>query len=179
MGSTAIIVNMAGLNESIYDILGYSRESGFDTVKKVIKTANDVLLNFPQTNTEKFGVSMINDGSSTRFVDLDSDKFGKITHDFKSYSQGIVVTKRMLENDNSISENLIQLEKLMSGGLYIRLDITNTSGQELLDVLNNAISAIPYFDIFEKHFLCSLCGRRDIKDNICLNCGSSNITESY
>lgn len=179
MGSTAIIVNMAGLNESIYDILGYSRESGFDTVKKVIKTANDVLLNLPQTNTEKFGISLINDGSSTRFVDLDSDKFGKLTHDFKSYSQGVVVTKRMLENDNSISENLMQLEKLMSGGLYIRLDITNTSDQELLDVLNSAISAIPYFDIFEKHFLCSLCGRRDIKDNICLNCGSSNITERY
>ncbi len=177
IGSTAIFVNIAGLNESIYNILGYSRESGFETVKKVIKTANDVLLSFPQTNTEKFGVSMINDGGSTRFVDLDSDKFGKLTHDFQSYSQGVVVTKGMLENDNSISENLVQLEKLMSGGLYIRLDTSNTSHQELVNALSSAISVIPYFDIYEKHLLCLLCGKKDIKNNICLNCGSSNIIE--
>ena len=177
VGSATIIVNIAGLNESIYDILGYSREDGFDTVKKVIKTANDVLLGFSQTNTEKFGVSMINDGSSTRFVVLDSDKFGKLTHDFQSYSQGVVITRGLLENDNSISENLIQLDRLVSGGLYIRLDITGTSEQELIDTLKIAIPAIPYFVLYEKHFICSICGRRDIKNNICLSCGSSNVNE--
>ena len=177
VGSATIIVNIAGLNESIYDILGYSREDGFDTVKKVIKTANDVLLGFSQTNTEKFGVSMINDGSSTRFVVLDSDKFGKLTHDFQSYSQGVVITRGLLENDNSISENLIQLDRLVSGGLYIRLDITGTSEQELIDTLKIAIPAIPYFVLYEKHFICSICGRRDIKNNVCLSCGSSNVNE--
>ncbi|HKR74304.1 MAG TPA: anaerobic ribonucleoside-triphosphate reductase [Candidatus Nitrosocosmicus sp.] len=177
VGSTSIIVNIAGLNESIYDILGYSREDGFDTVKKVIKTANDVLLGLSQTNTEKFGVSMINDGSSTRFVVLDSDKFGKLTHDFQSYSQGVVITRGLLENDNSISDNLMQLDRLVSGGLYIRLDITGTSEQELINLLKIAIPAIPYFVLFEKHFICSICGRRDIKNNICLSCGSSNVNE--
>ena len=177
VGSATIIVNIAGLNESIYDILGYSREDGFDIVKKVIKTANDVLLGFSQTNTEKFGVSMINDGSSTRFVVLDSDKFGKLTHDFQSYSQGVVITRGLLENDSSISENLMQLDRLVSGGLYIRLDITGTSEQELIDTLKIAIPAIPYFVLYEKHFICSICGRRDIKNNICLSCGSSNVNE--
>ncbi len=177
VGSTTVIVNMAGLNESIYDILGYSREDGFDIVKKVLKTANDVLLGFSQSNTEKFGVSMINDGSSTRFVVLDSDKFGKLTHDFQSYSQGVVVTRGMLENDNSISENLMQLDSLVSGGLYVRLDITGNSEQELIDILKIAIPAVPYFVIFEKHYICSICGRRDIKNNTCLYCGSNNINE--
>jgi ribonucleoside-triphosphate reductase len=177
VGSTTVIVNMAGLNESIYDILGYSREDGFDIVKKVLKTANDVLLGFSQSNTEKFGVSMINDGSSTRFVVLDSDKFGKLTHDFQSYSQGVVVTRGMLENDNSISENLMQLDSLVSGGLYVRLDITGNSEQELIDILKIAIPAVPYFVIFEKHYICSICGRRDIKNNTCLSCGSNNINE--
>jgi len=177
VGSTTTLVNVAGLNESIYDILGYSREDGFDTVKKVIKTANDVLLGFSQPNTEKFGVSMVNDGSSSRFVVLDSDKFGKLTHDFQSYSQGVVITRGMLENENSISENLIQLDRLVSGGLYIRLDVTGASEQELIDTLNIAIPAFPYFDIFEKQFICSTCGKRNIKSSICLSCGSSNMSE--
>jgi ribonucleoside-triphosphate reductase len=177
VGSTTVVVNIAGLNESVYDILGHSREDGFEIVKKVIKTANDVLLSFSQTNTEKFGVSMINDGSSTRFVVLDSDKFGKLTHDFQSYSQGVVITRGLLENDDSISENLMQLDSLVSGGLYIRLDITGTSEQELIDILKIAIPTIPYFVIFEKHFVCSICGRRNIQNNICLSCGSSNVNE--
>ena len=177
VGSTTVVVNIAGLNESVYDILGHSREDGFEIVKKVIKTANDVLLSFSQTNTEKFGVSMINDGSSTRFVVLDSDKFGKLTHDFQSYSQGVVITRGLLENDDSISENLMQLDSLVSGGLYIRLDITGSSEQELIDILKIAIPTIPYFVIFEKHFVCSICGRRNIQNNICLSCGSSNVNE--
>lgn len=177
VGSTTIVVNLAGLNESIYDILGYSIEDGFDIVKKVLKTANDVLLGFSQTNTEKFGVSMINDGSSTRFVILDADKFGKLTHDFQSYSQGVVVTRGILENDNSISENLMQLDSLMSGGLHIKLDITGASEQELIDILKIAIPAVPYFVIFEKQYMCAICGRRDIENNTCLSCGSNSINE--
>jgi ribonucleoside-triphosphate reductase (formate) len=177
VGSTTTIVNIAGLYESVYDILGYSTEEGFDTVKKAIKTANDVLLDFSKSNAEKFGVSMINDGSSSRFVVLDSDKFGKLTHDFQSYSQGVIITRGMLENDNSISENLIQLNRLVSGGLYVRLDITGASEQELINTINIAIHAIPYFDIFEKQFICSICGKRNIKSSICFSCGSSNLSE--
>ncbi len=44
LGSTSIIVNLTGLDESIHDILGFSKDVGFDIVKKVVKTANDVLL---------------------------------------------------------------------------------------------------------------------------------------
>jgi ribonucleoside-triphosphate reductase len=83
----------------------------------------------------------------------------------------------MLENENSISENLIQLDRLVSGGLYIRLDVTGASEQELIDTLSIAIPAIPYFDIFEKQFICSTCGKRNIKSSICLSCGSSNMDE--
>ena len=83
LGSTSIIVNLTGLDESIYDILGFSKDVGFDIVKKVVKTANDVLIDFGQNNTDKFGVSIINDSSSTRFVHLDSEKFGKLTPYFR------------------------------------------------------------------------------------------------
>ena len=175
LGSTSIIVNLTGLEESIHDILGFSKDMGFDIVKKVVKTANDVLLDFGQHNTDKFGVSIINDSSSTRFVDLDSEKFGKLTHDFRSYSQGLVITKKMLDDEDSLSKNLFELDNLMAGGLYVKLLTSDVSPQEMVTLLQKSIHVIPYFDIFEENRICSICGTRVARSDVCSTCGSRNI----
>jgi ribonucleoside-triphosphate reductase len=176
-GSTSIVVNLTGLNESIYDILGYSGDDGFDILKKVIKTANDVLVSFDQSNSHRFGVSLINDSSSTRFVALDSNKFGKLTHDFSSYSQGITITKSMFDEGNTLAEKMIKLDSLVTGGLYIKLDVTDVAEDEMLDYLSKTVNNISHFEIFEKRIICSACGSHDIKDRICNSCGSSNTLE--
>ena len=175
LGTASIIINLTGLDESIHDILGFSKDMGFDIVKKVVKTANDVLLDFGQDNTDKFGVSIINDSSSTRFVDLDSEKFGKLTHDFKSYSQGLVITKKMLDEEDSLSKNIIELDNLMTGGLYIKLLTGDVSPQEMVELLHKAIHVIPCFDIFEENRICSICGTRVVSSDVCSVCGSRNI----
>ena len=175
LGTTSIIINLTGLDESIHDILGFSKDTGFDIVKKVVKTANDVLLDFGQDNTDKFGVSIINDSSSTRFVDLDSEKFGKLTHDFKSYSQGLIITKKMLDNEDSLSKNIIELDNLMTGGLYVKLLTSDVSSQEMVELLHKYIHVIPYFDIFEENRICSICGTRVVSSDVCSVCGSRNI----
>jgi ribonucleoside-triphosphate reductase len=175
LGTTSIIINLTGLDESIHDILGFSKDMGFDIVKKVVKTANDVLLDFGQDNNDKFGVSIINDSSSTRFVDLDSEKFGKLTHDFKSYSQGLVITKKMLDEEDSLSKNIIELDNLMTGGLYIKLLTGDVSPQEMVELLHKAIHVIPCFDIFEENLICSICGTRVVSSDVCSVCGSRNI----
>jgi ribonucleoside-triphosphate reductase len=175
LGTTSIIINLTGLDESIHDILGFSKDMGFDIVKKVVKTANDVLLDFGQDNNDKFGVSIINDSSSTRFVDLDAEKFGKLTHDFKSYSQGLVITKKMLDKEDSLSKNIIELDNLMTGGLYIKLLTGDVSPQEMVELLHKAIHVIPCFDIFEENRICSICGTRVVSSDVCSVCGSRNI----
>lgn len=175
LGSTNIIANLTGLDESIYTILGYPRDLGFDIVKKVIKTANGVLSDFGEKSTDKFGVSIINDFSSTRFVDLDSEKFGKLTHDFKSYSQGLTITKNVLDEENSLSKDLMELDGLLTGGLYVRLDTTNISHTEMVDLLSRSIPIIPYFDIFNKQSVCAICGSRIINSDICIVCGSRHL----
>ena len=38
----------------------------------------------------------------------------------------------------------------------------------MLELLHRTINIIPYFEIFEKNAICSACGKRDIKDNVCL-----------
>ena len=175
LGSTSIIVNLTGLDESIHDILGFSKDVGFDIVKKVVKTANDVLIDFGQHNTDKFGVSIINDSSSTRFVNLDSEKFGKLTHDFRSYSQGLVITKKMLDDEDSLSRNLIELDNLMAGGLYVKLLTSDVPTQEMVELIQKSANFIPYFDIFEENRICSICGTRVASSDVCSICGSRNI----
>ncbi len=175
LGSTSIIVNLTGLDESIHDILGFSKDVGFDIVKKVVKTANDVLIDVGQYNTDKFGVSIINDSSSTRFVNLDSEKFGKLTHDFRSYSQGLVITKKMLDDEYSLSGNLIELDNLMAGGLYVKLLTSDVPTQEMVELIQKSTNFIPYFDIFEENRICSICGTRVASSDVCSICGSRNI----
>jgi ribonucleoside-triphosphate reductase (formate) len=175
LGSTSIIVNLTGLDESIHDILGFSKDVGFDIVKKVVKTANDVLIDVGQYNTDKFGVSIINDSSSTRFVNLDSEKFGKLTHDFRSYSQGLVITKKMLDDEDSLSKNLIELDNLMAGGLYVKLLTSDVPTQEMVELIQKSTNFIPYFDIFEENRICSICGTRVASSDVCSICGSRNI----
>ncbi len=175
LGSTSIIVNLTGLDESIHDILGFSKDVGFDIVKKVVKTANDVLIDVGQYNTDKFGVSIINDSSSTRFVSLDSEKFGKLTHDFRSYSQGLVITKKMLDDEDSLSKNLIELDNLMAGGLYVKLLTSDVPTQEMVELIQKSTNFIPYFDIFEENRICSICGTRVASSDVCSICGSRNI----
>ncbi len=43
-----MLINLTGLNESIFDILGYAdnNEEGIEIIQKVIKTANDVVSQF-------------------------------------------------------------------------------------------------------------------------------------
>lgn len=176
-GATSIVVNLTGLNESIYDILGYSGDDGFDVIKKVIKTANDVLYSLDQSNSHKFGVSLINDSSSTRFVDLDSNKFGKLTHDFTSYSQGITITKSAFDDGNSLFEKMMELDNLVTGGLHIKFDVSDVSEDEIPDYLSKTINNISHFELFEKHLICSACGSHDVTDSICNSCGSSTILE--
>ena len=68
-GSTDMIINLTGIKESIFDILGYSNdpEKGIEIIKNVIKTANDVVSNFNKKSYDHFGISIINDSSSSRF----------------------------------------------------------------------------------------------------------------
>ena len=84
-GSTNMIINLTGIKESIFDILGYSNdhEKGIEIIKNVIKTANDVVSNFDKKNYDHFGISIVNDNSSSRFVQLDSERFGKLFHTFR------------------------------------------------------------------------------------------------
>ncbi len=176
-GSTDILINLTGLNESIFNILGYSdnRGEGIEIVRKVINTANDVVSHFDKKNYDHFGISIINDNSSNRFLQLDSEKFGRISHTFGSYSQGLIVTKNDLDKENSVSRNLLFLEGLLTGGFSVKLDTTALSLIDTVDLLSKSIGFISYFDIVDRQAVCSFCSSRVLNNNICSVCKHNNL----
>lgn len=176
-GSTDILINLTGLNESIFNILGYSdnRGEGIEIVRKVINTANDVVSHFDKKNYDHFGISIINDNSSNRFLQLDSEKFGRISHTFGSYSQGLIITKNDLDKENSVSRNLLFLDGLLTGGFSVKLDTTALSLIDTVDLLSKSIDFISYFDIVDKQAVCSICSSRVLNNNICSVCKHNNL----
>jgi len=96
---TNILINLTGLKESVYDIMGYNSENnGAEIFQKVLKTAADVVTEQgKRLGEDHVGIAMMYDDSAERFVGLDSDKYGKTSllsnqqNDKPAYSQGLTL----------------------------------------------------------------------------------------
>src|ERR687888_550858 len=101
--TTNILINLTGAKESVYDILGYDvNNNGVGILQKVLKTAADVATEQGKYLEDPVGIAMICDDSAERFVNLDSDKYGKLsllpTHNNNksAYSQGLTLNGKDL-----------------------------------------------------------------------------------
>ena len=56
---------------------------------------------------------------------MDSEKFGKLSHTFDSYSQGVIITQTGFDRENSLARNLLVLDDLLTGGFSVKLDTTS------------------------------------------------------
>ncbi|MGN6346943.1 MAG: hypothetical protein ACTHME_04500, partial [Candidatus Nitrosocosmicus sp.] len=148
--------------------------TGLEIVDKVVKTANDVVSNLDKRNYEYFGISIINDSSSTRFAKLDAEKFGKLSHRFGSYSQGVIITKKDMEDKNSLGRNLLLLDDVLTGGLSIKLDVTSLDLDDSINLLSQSIDSIPFFNIFNRQAMCNTCGSKILDNGTCPICRSNN-----
>ena len=181
-GTTNIILNLTGLKESVYDILGYSHNSaGEDVLRKVLKTSGDVALDHGrQMDNESVGISMINDDSSTRFSTLDSEKYGKTLlspgiESAKHYSQGITVNgKEFLLQPQKVLEECIPIDSLLRGGLSTSIDLTDITAQDDLNKVITASTELTFFRPFVRSLICRGCSRRYVGSNVkkCETCGS-------
>jgi ribonucleoside-triphosphate reductase len=181
-GSTNIILNLTGLKESVYDILGYDHNSsGDDVLRKVLKTSGDVALDHGrQMGSELVGISMINDDSSTRFSTLDSEKYGKTllstgAESAIHYSQGITVNGKDLQlQPQKALEECASIDNLLRGGLSTSIDLTDILAR---DEVNKAIAVstgLTFFRPFVRSLICRGCSRRYVGSDVkkCETCGS-------
>ncbi|MGZ5509576.1 MAG: anaerobic ribonucleoside-triphosphate reductase [Nitrososphaeraceae archaeon] len=98
LGKIEAMVNLVGIQESVYEILGYTPENNGDNViKKVIQTAVDIINENTQESQKnaEIRITMLKDESAFRFKDLDIEKYGKsltINNDKNIiYSQGLII----------------------------------------------------------------------------------------
>ena len=170
---TNILINLTGLKESICDIMGYTSENdGAEIFQKVLKTAADVVTEQgKRLGEDHVGIAMIFDDSAGRFVELDSDRYGKTPllsnqqNDKHAYSQGLTLNGKNLLSSEETAVNIINecksFDKLLSGGLSVTLDLSDL-GSSTVEITNaiKAVSDLNFFRPSIRLLICSTCGKK-------------------
>jgi ribonucleoside-triphosphate reductase len=168
--SVSLIVNLVGLKESVFNILGFQdNKEGRDILNKVIETAVDVAAKKGKELGDTVTISMIETEGSSRFANLDGEKYGKNSAlnsmDGDSYSQGIVIKASDISdytNKTEIIAECTRLSKLLNGGLLVTLDIDQNSTQaDIKKSIEKAAELTSSFKPVKKVALCGECGFKD------------------
>ncbi len=192
MGKLEAMINLVGIQESVYDILGYDHENnGNNVIKKIIQTAVDIINEQRKENQEnaEIGITMLKDESAYRFKDLDNEKYGKsitINNDENiiSYSQGLKIDGSNILSNSLDVDSIIQfyssIENLLKG-VSIDVDITNITNIEDIKKVVKSSTNLPFFHLTLNFSLCNICGERFLIPNlkICQKCDSSKISSIY
>jgi anaerobic ribonucleoside-triphosphate reductase len=163
MSTASIAVNLTGIRESVYNILG---ESSSEVLQKVLKTAAEVATGQgKQLGEEGAGIAMVSDDSGTRFATLDSEKYGKVSllqsQNTTSYSQGMILNGRDILNDGEASiRECLAIDKLLNGGFAASLDLTNLSPDEMKNAIETAVQDLPFIRLSIGFTVCTTCGQR-------------------
>jgi ribonucleoside-triphosphate reductase (formate) len=189
LGKIEAMVNLVGIQESVYEILGYTPEkNGDNVIKKVIQTAIDIINEKNKENQEnaEIRITMLKDDSAFRFKDLDIEKYGKSltinNGENLIYSQGLIIDgEKIISNSidlDPIIEYYSSLESLLNGGVSIDLDITNIRDIGDLKKVFKSFANLPFFYLAQNFSICNICGERffiaDLK--ICEKCESCKIS---
>ena len=165
-GTSSIIINLTGARESVYRILGHESSGGIEVMQKVLKTAVEVTASQgKQLGEDAAGVAMVSDDSGTRFANLDSEKYGKISllqsENTDSYSQGMTLHGKDILSDGIAVQECRTADSLLNGGFATWLDVTGLSQAEIMTAIESAfVAELPFLRPRIKLTVCTMCGRR-------------------
>ena len=168
--SVSLVVNLVGLKESVFNILGFKdNKEGRDILHKVIETAVDVGTKKGKELGDIVAISMTETEASTRFANLDGEKYGKNSTlnsmDDDYYSQGIVIKTSEISTYNNKSEPILEcnkLSKLLNGGLLVTLEIGKDAKiDEIKEAIEKASELTPSFKPVRNTPICGECGFKD------------------
>jgi ribonucleoside-triphosphate reductase (formate) len=168
--SVSLIVNLVGLKESVFNILGFQdNKEGRDILNKVIETAVDVAAKKGKELGDTVAISMTETEGSGRFANLDGEKYGKNSAlnsmDSDYYSQGIVLNASEIgdyTNKTEIISECNKLSKLLNGGLLVTLNIDqNANSSDIKKSIEKAAELTSSFKPVKKVALCGECGFKD------------------
>lgn len=171
-GSVTLVVNLIGLKEAVYGILGYeNNKAGQEILSKVVTTATEVATKKGKEMGDNVVVSITESDASARFSSLDGEKYGKMSihpHvEGESYSEGVSIDASTIEEMNPKSEKIAEsnsLSKMLNGGLLVQLKIPDSMGpSEIKKAIEKAGELLGSFRPIKKVHICSNCGLKDEK----------------
>jgi len=183
--SISLIVNLVGLEEAVFNILGYKNNKvGKDILYKVIDTAVSVAKKKGKETGDTVNVCMIDSEGTNRFSTLDSEKYGKMSVlkslTGESYSEGITIDGSEISTLTAKSDEIVQcnkIAKILDGGLLTRIQIANDAKTtEIKKVIEKASVLVSSFKPIKQVAICGNCGLKDEKlGEKCPNCKSPYI----
>ena len=184
-GSVTLVVNLIGLKEAVFGILGYENDkAGQEILSKVIATAIEVSAKKGKEMGDNVTISMTESDASARFSGLDGEKYGKMSvlqHvEGESYSEGIVLNASEIGGMNLKTDKVVEanhMSKSLNGGLLVQLkipDTTDTAG--IKKAIEKASELVSSFRPIRKVHICSNCGLKEEKiTDKCPTCKSPYI----
>ncbi|MFQ5940465.1 MAG: anaerobic ribonucleoside-triphosphate reductase [Nitrososphaerales archaeon] len=186
-GSANLVVNLIGLRESVANILGYEdANSCMEVVQKVIKTSVDVAAEKAKQSGDEAGISMITDDSASRFLTLDTEKYGKTmqTNIESLYSQGVVIPGTDMLNmkkESGVIKECNAMERLLNGGLSVTMEVNGSMDNvDIKAAIESAADMLTFFRPRMNIYVCGNCGQKSI-DAIdkCSACKSPHILQTH
>ena len=184
-GSASIVLNLVGLNEAVFNILGYQdNKEGRDILHKVIETAVEVAKKKGKELGDDVRICMTESDGSVRFSTLDGEKYGKNSVlkdlDSDSYSEGFTLNASEVEGFTAKSEQISEcnkLAKMLNGGLLVSLKIDDDAKiDDIKKAIEKTGELTSSFKPIKHVSICGECGFKDEKlGDKCPTCKSPYI----
>lgn len=184
-GSIALVLNLVGLREAVFNILGYEdNKEGREILFKVIETAVDVAVKKGKELGDDVHVCMTESDGSARFATLDGEKYGKNsllkTIENYSYSEGIVIDESEIPSLTNKSEKIVEcnkISKMLNGGLLVSLKFSkDAKTADIKTAIEKTVDLTPSFKPIKSVPICGECGFKDEKlGDKCPKCKSPYI----
>ena len=171
-GSVTLVVNLIGLKEAVYGILGYeNNKEGHEILAKVINTAMEVASKKGKEMGDNVTITMTESDAANRFSSLDGEKYGKMSlhqhMEGESYSEGIIINAEEIEGMTPKNEKIVEsnhFSKMLNGGLLVQLKIPDSMDSSgIKKVIEKAGDLLGSFRPVRKVPICSNCGLKEEK----------------
>jgi ribonucleoside-triphosphate reductase len=170
--SVCLVVNLVGLHEAVFNILGYNdQKEGQEIVYKIIQTAVDVAEKKGKEMGDLVVVTMTESDGTPRFGSLDGEKYGKMSVnrslDGENYSEGIVLDASELGSMSAKTDKIVEankMAKILNGGLLVRLKFEKDAKiEEIKKAIEKAGELVGSFRPLKEVPICGNCGFKDEK----------------
>lgn len=170
--SVCLVVNLVGLHEAVFNILGYNdQKEGQEIIYKVIQTAVDVAEKKGKEMGDLVVVTMTESDGTPRFGSLDGEKYGKMSVnrslDGENYSEGVVLDASELDSMSVKTDKIIEankIAKILNGGLLVRLKFEKDAKVDAIKKsIEKAGDLLGSFRPLKEVPICGNCGFKDEK----------------